>query len=25
MCRERRSRRDRGGATGTVAAGPGFH
>ncbi|EER9977327.1 pilus protein, partial [Escherichia coli] len=25
MCRERRSRRDRGGATGTVAASPGFH
>ncbi|EHT6285659.1 pilus protein, partial [Escherichia coli] len=24
MCRERRSRRDRGGATGTVAASPGF-
>ncbi|TWP59974.1 30S ribosomal protein S3, partial [Escherichia coli] len=24
MCRERRSRRDRGGATGTVAAGLGF-
>ncbi|EEV7106182.1 pilus protein, partial [Escherichia coli] len=23
MCRERRSRRDRGGATGTVAASPG--
>ncbi|MBC0353399.1 pilus protein, partial [Escherichia coli] len=23
-CRERRSRRDRGGATGTVAASPGF-
>ncbi|EFZ1469323.1 pilus protein, partial [Salmonella enterica subsp. enterica serovar Kentucky] len=22
MCRERRSRRDRGGATGTVAASP---
>ncbi|HGC1235713.1 TPA: hypothetical protein ACIX1T_004203, partial [Escherichia coli] len=25
MCRERRFRRDRGGATGTVAASPGFH
>ncbi|ELH3380139.1 pilus protein, partial [Escherichia coli] len=25
MCRERRSRRDRGGATGTVAASPVFH
>ncbi len=25
VCRERRSRRDRGGATGTVAASPGFH
>ncbi|EHJ5791861.1 pilus protein, partial [Salmonella enterica subsp. enterica serovar Infantis] len=25
MCRERRSRRDRGGATVTVAASPGFH
>ncbi|EEA0363960.1 hypothetical protein R979_25025 [Salmonella enterica subsp. enterica serovar Paratyphi B] len=24
MCRERRSRRDRGGATGTVAASQGF-
>ncbi|MBI9579116.1 pilus protein, partial [Escherichia coli] len=24
MCRERRFRRDRGGATGTVAASPGF-
>ncbi len=24
VCRERRSRRDRGGATGTVAASPGF-
>ncbi|EFP2197385.1 hypothetical protein HQJ27_003504 [Escherichia coli] len=24
-CRERRPRRDRGGATGTVAASPGFH
>ncbi|EKK0997708.1 pilus protein, partial [Escherichia coli] len=24
MCRERRSRRDRGGATGTVAASPFF-
>ncbi|EIP3110223.1 TPA: pilus protein, partial [Escherichia coli] len=24
MCRERRSRRDRGGATGTVAASPVF-
>ncbi|EJP3851372.1 pilus protein, partial [Salmonella enterica subsp. enterica] len=24
MCRERRSRRDRGGATVTVAASPGF-
>ncbi|EBA5387066.1 pilus protein, partial [Salmonella enterica subsp. enterica serovar Kentucky] len=23
-CRERRPRRDRGGATGTVAASPGF-
>ncbi|EDH8467438.1 pilus protein, partial [Salmonella enterica subsp. enterica serovar Heidelberg] len=23
MCRERRFRRDRGGATGTVAASPG--
>ncbi|EEW8151206.1 hypothetical protein D5Z81_26300, partial [Escherichia coli] len=25
VCRERRSRRDRGGATVTVAASPGFH
>ncbi len=25
VCRERRSRRDRGGATGTVAASPVFH
>ena len=25
VCRERRSRRDRGGATGTVAASPCFH
>ena len=25
VCRERRLRRDRGGATGTVAASPGFH
>ncbi|EOM3894315.1 hypothetical protein ACMS7S_004148, partial [Escherichia coli O100:H12] len=25
VCRERRSRRDRGGATGTVSASPGFH
>ncbi len=25
VCRERRSRRDRGGATGAVAASPGFH
>ncbi|HAW2354844.1 TPA: hypothetical protein JLP55_003888 [Escherichia coli] len=24
-CQERRPRRDRGGATGTVAASPGFH